>query len=265
MNLTRAHVVLRMRTIGEVLDLACKLCVTGTLGLYLKLAAIVLLPAYAGCLVLRYALGWSWLFVWLVAAGAATIVQGVFTVAAGRYLFAETLTVREVLGVYGRRFGAYLGALIISRFFIGVAALFIVILPFAWMRSLFVHEACLLEMASSGGAVKRASRFVQADGARAFQMLLLLVLAQLGFVLVAELLGHGIVDTVLQLGQPFEVAWRHGGSAYALLGFFASVPYIATARFLLYIDRRTRIDGWDIQLRFMAIAANDAQHRRLAA
>ena len=29
----------------------------------------------------------------------------------------------------------------------------------------------------------------------------------------------------------------------------------ATARFLAYIDGRTRQDGWDIQLRFMAIAA----------
>ena len=30
---------------------------------------------------------------------------------------------------------------------------------------------------------------------------------------------------------------------------------VATARFLAYIDGRTRQDGWDIQLRFMAIAA----------
>jgi hypothetical protein len=261
-NLTRTNVVLRPRAIGEVLDLACMVCVSGTLALYLKLAALLLLPVYAGCLALRYALDWPWLAVWAVAIVYTTIIQGAFTVAAGRYLFAETLTLREVLSTFRRRLGAYLGALFISRLYLAVT---IFVLPLVWMRLLFVHEASLLEMAGANTAVKRSSRFVYGDGARAFQMLLVLVLAQLGFVVVAELLGDGIVDTVLQLGQPFEVLWKNGGSAYALLGFFASIPFFATARFLLYIDRRTRIDGWDIQLRFMAIAASERQPGRLAA
>ena len=41
-------------------------------------------------------------------------------------------------------------------------------------------------------------------------------------------------------------------------------PWVATARFLQYVDGRTRADGWDIQLRFMAIAAADGEHRRAA-
>jgi hypothetical protein len=264
MNLARANVVLRPRTVGEVLDLACMVCVSGTLGLYARLAAWVLLPGYAGCLALRYALGWHWSLVWLTAIAVGMLVQGVFTVAAGRFLFAESLTVREVLAAFRRRFAAYLGTLLISRFFLAASLFFPFVLPFAWMRSLFVHEASLLEMAGAGAAVKRASRFVQGDGARAFQMLLVLFLAQIGFVVVAEFLGDGVVDTVLQLGDPFESLWQDFISAYSLLGFFASIPFIATARFLLYIDRRTRIDGWDIQLRFMAITANE-QPGRLAA
>ena len=58
-----------------------------------------------------------------------------------------------------------------------------------------------------------------------------------------------------QLGKPFGDLWDDGGSAYAIVGFFAALPLVATARFLAYIDGRTRQDGWDIQLRFMAIAA----------
>ena len=44
----------------------------------------------------------------------------------------------------------------------------------------------------------------------------------------------------------------------AVIGFFAALPLVATARFLSYIDGRTRQDGWDIQLRFMSIAAAEA-------
>ena len=38
-------------------------------------------------------------------------------------------------------------------------------------------------------------------------------------------------------------------------------PTSSTARFLDYIDARTRADGWDIQLRFMAIAAREEGRR----
>jgi hypothetical protein len=40
-----------------------------------------------------------------------------------------------------------------------------------------------------------------------------------------------------------------------VIGCFAALPLVATARFLSYIDGRTRQDGWDIQLRFMSLAA----------
>ena len=36
-------------------------------------------------------------------------------------------------------------------------------------------------------------------------------------------------------------------------------------RFLHYIDGRTRADGWDIQLRFMALAAHAAAEKGAAA
>jgi hypothetical protein len=43
-----------------------------------------------------------------------------------------------------------------------------------------------------------------------------------------------------------------------MLGLFAQVPYLATARFFLYLNVRTRAEGWDIQTRFAAIAARAA-------
>ena len=81
----------------------------------------------------------------------------------------------------------------------------------------------------------------------------------------AETLGDAIIDSVLQLGQPFGDLWKEGGSGYALLGFFLAVPVVAAARFLKYIDVRTRKEGWDIQLRFVALAEQSALARRSAA
>ncbi|MFT3767779.1 MAG: hypothetical protein QM820_20175 [Minicystis sp.] len=262
MNLGAAAVVLRPRTLAEILDLACRLSCSLALGLYLRLAAAVLLPCLAVCLALRHALDWSWPAVWFVAACLGAAAQGVFTIAVGRLLFSEELGAGQALRLFGRRFGAYLWMLILSRVILAASASVVVALPFAWPRLVFVHEASLLENAGGSEAIRRAGRFVNGRGVTAFGVLMALLATQAGFVVVAEFLGQGLVDQVLQLGKPFGQLFWKGGSAYALAGFFLSVPYVATARFLHYIDARTRSDGWDVQLRFMAIAAQGPAERR---
>ncbi len=102
-------------------------------------------------------------------------------------------------------------------------------------------------------------------GAQAFGLLVLLLAGQLGAVLICEILGQSLLDDVLQLGEPLGAAFSDGGSPFALAGLLASVPFVSTARFLQYIDTRTRADGWDIQVRFLAVNAKDAEERRLAA
>lgn len=264
MKLDQAAVVLRPRTLAEILDLACRLACGAALGLYLRLAALVLLPCLAVCLVLRHALGWSWPAVWLVAAGLAAAAQGVFTIAVGRLLFSEELGARQVLRLFARRLGSYLAMLVASRAILALAALVVIGLPVAWPKLLFAHEASLLEGAGAADALRRADRFVAGRWSDAFGVLLALLCTQAGFVIAGELLGQGLVDQVLQLGRPFGELYPTGGSAYALAAFLLSVPYVATARFLHYIDARTRADGWDVQLRFMAIAARDEAERRAA-
>jgi len=263
-NLAQANIVLRPRELGEVLDLACRVCASSLAGLYIRLFALILLPCAGVCLLLHYLLGLPWWAVWLTAWLLGSFAQGVFTVATGRFLFAESLTVREVLRSFRERVWSYFGAVFITRIYVGLSALLVFLLPFAVMRTMFVHEASLLEMAGARTAVRRANRFVAGRGARAFEISAALLIAQLAIILVGELMGDGVVNGLLQLGKPFGVLWKNGGSVYALLGFFASVPFIATARFLFYIDRRTRTDGWDIQLKFMAVAA-DAGRSRMAA
>lgn len=258
MNLGASAVVLRPRSLGEVLDLACRLCVTRAFGLYARLSLAILAPVLAACLSLRYAAGLDWIATWIVAVAGGALAQGVFTVAASRLLFSEELTVGQVLRLFGRRLSSYLAMIVLSRLVLAVACVPAFIgLPFAWTRLFFVHEACLLETASPAEGLRRSNRFVAMQGASVFGALVSLLLAQGGFVLVAELLGQGVLSDVLQLGKPFGALFTDGGSPFALVGLLLSVPFVATARFLDYIDERTRADGWDIQLRFLAIAAAD--------
>ncbi len=262
MNLGTAAVVLRPRTLAEVLDLACRVCCSRALGIYLRLGAIVLLPCLAGCIALRYAAEWPWAAVWLVAVSLAAVVQGVFTIAIGRLIFSEELGAGQVLRVFARRLGSYLWMLLLTRLVLALAALVVVGLPIAWPRLLLVHEASLLENASAAQAIHRAGQFNRA--LTGFGVLFALLVTQAAFVLVAELLAQGVVEDVLQLGRPFGALFADGGSPFALAGFLLSVPYVATARFLHYIDHRTRSDGWDVQIRFLAIAARHEPERRAA-
>ena len=258
MNLRAAAVVLRPRELSEQLDLACRLCVSTAFDLFLRLSAVLLLPVFLGCLLLRHAGGWSWVAVWTLVIIVGNLLQGVFTVSVGRLLFSEELTTRKALRLFAARLGSYVTTLFLSR--VLIAASFLL----AWPRVVFVHEACLLEAAGPGTAIRRSGRFVQGRAMAALGVLLALLLTQAAFVVTAELLGHGVVSEVLQLGKPFGSLFDDGGSPYALAGFLLSIPYVASARFLSYIDGRTRADGWDIQVRFLAIAATHNARRAAA-
>ena len=179
-------------------------------------------------------------------------------------LFSEQPSVRQVLRLYRQRLGPYLGGLIISRVYMALSALLVVLLPIVGMRMMFVHEAALLEMAAANEATKRSTRLVGHRTSGTFQAWIVLLFAQAGIVTVAELLGHGLVAQMLQLGEPFGTLSSDFFTPYALLGLLASVPYIAVARYLFYIDTRTRTDGWDIQVRFFAVAAEEEQQRGLS-
>lgn len=257
MNLADARVVLRPRTHAELLDLAALWCFAADRWLYARLFALVLLPSLLGCTAARWLGHWSWGEVWLLAAALATVTQGVFTVATSRALFERDVRAGLVLRLFLRRLPAYLGALVLTRAILLAGALTVVLLPFAWVRVAMVHEASLLEGASPLKASERAWQLARHRGGELALLLGGLLLALMAAIGAAELLGHGLVEVVLQLGRPLGELWEDGGSLFALVGFHAAIPYLAVARFLGYVDHRTRGDGWDIQLRFMALAAEE--------
>jgi len=266
LNLGDSAIVLRLRSLPEIFDLAFRLIFSIASGLYARLSLFTLLPLYIACMVMRYAANVSWGKVWLFALLVEPLLEAVFTVAVSQVIFTPTLRPRTILALFAKRAGAFLGSLFVRLFglFIGLITL-LTLMPFVGVRLLLLDEACLLEGLSGGGAYERAYRLVAMRTGDAFWMLLLMLGARFAFVFVAEVLFDGLVSDLLQLGRPFGYFFSDGGSPAALFGFLLSAPYVATARFLFYIDTRTRADGWDIQLRFSAIRAAQKGERRALA
>lgn len=258
MKLDEARVVLRPRSSSEILDLALRFMSEAAGKRYLAIGLLTLLPAWAICVAARYGLRWEWPQVWALALALATPLQGLYTIAVGKLMFAEDVRLREIFGQYLRRLPSYLVTIVLTRMMIGIASLlFFLLIPPFWMlaRVNYVHEACLLEQAGPVDAISRASRMISHNVMGAVGLVLMLLCAGAGHIVIAELLiNDGLFDFVLQVGKPFGSLLDEGGSVAALLGALLAVPYWATARFLAYVDLRTRRDGWDVQLRFMAIA-----------
>jgi hypothetical protein len=258
MNLEGARVVLRPRTQSEIFDLAFRFCAALAPGLYIRLGLIVLLPCLAACGYIYAVADGEWGVVWTFAFLLAAFVQGVFTIAASRLLFeAQPRALGIVLHAL-RRLPALFGALLLHSILLTIGGFVLIGSFFVWVWHTFLYEAVLLEQQGPISALRRASALVKHKFGSAVGTCTGSAAVIVLGVVSAELLLGSLVEWVLQLGKPFGTLWVDGGSPYAIIGLFAALPLVATARFLGYIDGRTRQDGWDIQLRFMGIAAANA-------
>jgi len=254
LNLGDANVVLRPRSTLESLDLTLLFLVRLGGRPYLVLCALVLLPALALCLGCKLWLDLDWLDLWLLAVPLGLWLQGIFTLAAGDLMFAESLQPRALLRRFWARLGGYSWALFGTRLLMALAACTLLLWPWAWLSFTFLPEALLLEGLTAGRAAGRAARLpVGPLGAR-FGLCLTQLAGVALALLAAQVLGHGIVRDTLQLQLPWGNLLEDGGSLYALAGWFAALPVLTTLRFLRYVDARTRADAWDVQVRLQRAA-----------
>ncbi len=255
MRLDRSNVVLRPRTPASVADLALRFIFDLAPRRFLTLGLWVLLPGWLGCLTLRHVLGWNWLSVWLVAFTFVTFAQGPFTVLCSRLLFERDVFIYDVLSTYARRASAHLGTTLWTRGLVVVSLPLFGLGLWLWGRYAFSHEAVLLEGMSGQAALKRSADLSSHSSSDVISTLSLLLILQVGLVVLTEALGRGFVEWLLMMPTLTEPLEEAGGSEIALLGFLAATPLTATLRFLVYINGRTKHDGWDVQVRFMHIEA----------
>lgn len=252
MNLDSANVVIRPRAAPESLDLTFPFLIrVGGLA-YLGLCLLVLLPALAACVGLGVWLGWREAWIWLLAVPLGVWLQGVFTLAAGELMFARRLQARSVLRSFLRRLPAYTLGLLVSRVLLLLVASTVIFAPWAWSRFLFVPEMLLLEGLPLGASIQRASRFGKLRGGFALSIWISGALTY--GVLASVALVDSLLHFTLQIPEFVPGSNLSLESLYALLGWFAMLPVVATLRFFRYVDGRTRSDGWDAQLKLQRMA-----------
>jgi hypothetical protein len=266
-NLLAARVVLRQRSLSDSLDLALPFCLANKRPLGV-LSLVMLGPIAALLAYLRIGKHWGWPALWLLCLAASLLVEGAFTVALGELLFKPPAEarVRAFVARYLRRLPALVVAIVVRSVVMAAAAcmllvpLFIVAPP-----SIFVPEALLLEGATLGKALARSRALARNRMGMCIGIWLATIILPVVGAISMDLLCNTVVGFVLQLGRPTGELWSDGGSGFAVLGALLAVPVAAAVRFLGYVDLRTRKEGWDIQLRFVALAEQSALGRRRAA
>jgi hypothetical protein len=264
LDLMRSRVTLRERTLLDVFDLAVRFCVVHA-GVYARMSAAVLLPAFAVSWGAAQ-LGGYWV-AWPVSVGVAVFATAPFVALASRLVFADSVSVREALRVALREVPKLLAVRVLQLLTLS-ASMLMAGLPWIWLGSilLFVVEVVVLEQGSVGATFGRAQRIASAHMGAAVVAMLLLLIAPAAAAILADVAGREILQTVLEIKAPPSML-RVGGNWIALAGFWAILPLCTTARFFVYLDIRTRTEGWDIQTRFAGIAARegDATDARRAA
>jgi hypothetical protein len=267
MNLLAARVVLRQRSLADTLDLALPFCLANKRPLGV-LSLVMLGPIAALLAYLRIRRHWSWPAVWAVCAAASLLFEGAFTVALGELLFKPPAEarVRNFVARFLRRFPALFVAVTVRQVVLAFSAalvffpLFMVAPP-----SIFVPEALLLEGATLGKAVARSRALARNRGGVCIGIWLASVLLPALGAVAMDIVCNSLTGFVLQLGSPAGELFENGGSGFAVVGALLAVPLAAAVRFLGYVDLRTRKEGWDIQLRFVALAEQNALWKRRAA
>ncbi len=245
------RVVLRDRRTPDVLDLALRFLVEHRVP-FAKVALLVLVP---GVLVTwAVGRGFGWGLGWSVAIYLGMVAQAPFTELASRLVFEPELRVRDVLRRALARVpsllvvrGVQLAAITVGTLFFFVPGLLVAGLLF------FLGEVVLLERVPPGASLTRLQRLVTGAAGEATLGLLLLTFLHVVATLLGDIGGRAVIEDLLSWKAP-SPAWEDGGSFLAALGFWLFLPYAAVARFFLYLNVRTRAEGWDVQTRFAAIA-----------
>lgn len=256
MNVLETKVALRERTLAEVFDLAFRFVIVRGGRRYLRLWLLVCAPLLGACVLLRVT-GADWWAVWALALGGFVVAQIPFTLSASRLLLADELSLREIVKASLRRVPGQLLMHAAALGMLGASALVVIAVPFVAARFVYLPEISLLEGSGLIRAYERGTRLARTRLPQAVETCFLLLALLAAFMLGAETTGRALQVDLLSFPPPTDSLSR-GGSWFSLFGFFAAVPFVATARFLSYIDGRTRREAWDVQLRFTELAKQTA-------
>lgn len=253
MDLMRARVALRERPLLDIVDLAVRFSAAHAAP-FARLSLVVLVPGFLA----SWGAGelWGWWAAWAAAVVFGAFATAPFVALASKLVFADAVRVRDAL----RAATAALPRLAGIRF-VELLALALSVScssGLAWIYAgtvlLFTTEVAVLEGGPVGGSISRSQRIANGNFGGASGAMFLLLFAPVGAAMLADAAGREVLGTVLEIKPPASM-FSVGGSWLALLGWWALLPLASVLRFFVYLDIRTRTEGWDIQTRFAEIAA----------
>lgn len=250
MDVIRATVAFRDRGLLDVFDLAVRFAARDWKKLGL-VALVSFVPGYVLCFFARDVL--EPFALWPLALLLVVLAEVPLVALASRLVFDESATVKDGLALGMRAMPRLLGVRILQGLALGLSA--IAILVPLWVQGilLFAPEVALLENARAFQACSRSQRLASRSTGESVLGAICLALAQLVAVPLGDHIGRTIVIELLDATAPLPI-WEDASSAFALGGFFLAAPFIALIRFFLYLNVRTRVEGWDVQTRFGALA-----------
>ncbi|MCL2779804.1 MAG: hypothetical protein FWD73_17575 [Polyangiaceae bacterium] len=249
-DVLHARVVFRDRPLVDVLDLALRFVVLQWRA-YAKIALLALAPSLAATLAIAHY--WGWLFAWLAAIALGLLAEVPITALVSRLVFDDHVNVKDVAFASLRALPRIATMRVLWALSIAAsAAIFFFPAVAVWTSLLFASEVLLLERAGIARSLVRSYQISTSSFGTTLAGALLLALFAMCAVLLTEVGGRIVIEDLLQFHAP---PFARGGSVLSAVGWFCVIPYITTARFFLYLNVRTRAEGWDIQARFAAIAA----------
>lgn len=256
MNVLHTQVALRDRPLVDVLDLSVRFLATHV-AVYGRLSLMVLLPSFGVSWAIGSTFGWWW--GWASALGLSLFAQAPFTALASKLMFDVNVRALDAFTAASNTLPRLFLARILQAVVVAGGFVFL-IFPSAWMAAglFFVPEVVVLERAGGVSALVRAQRILSGQFGDAMVGFLLLLCLFVASPFLGDAVGRAILEDLLEIQAPDGVTVT-GGGALSLMGFWLFVPYLATARFLIYINLRTRTEGWDIQTRFAAIVAHASE------
>ncbi len=254
MILNQTLVQIRERSLVDVLDLA--LVVVRRRGFTLALAAMLGITPFAAFN--------AWFFaslpeletgvplcLWMIEAPLAT---APLTVVLGALMFGQRVTAGKVLTSLLRA----LVSLVLANWFLRI-------LLFFWIptRLTFVNEIILLERGKWWKILRRGGDLASRREGELFllgvlQLILTYLFAFLFYVGMTRI-GQALVADEMTWDTPASSAytgWRFQLPIWLVVAFFAVV------RFLIYIDQRIRLEGWEVELRLRAVGEAMEEARR---
>ncbi len=265
MDLMRARVALRERSLLDVVDLAVRFSAAHA-GAFAKLSLAVLLPGFLA----SWGAGelWGWWAAWIAAVVFGSFATAPFVALASKLVFADEVRVRDALRAALAALPRLAGIRFVELLALALSVSCSSGLAWIYVGSvlLFVVEVAVLEGGGVGGAITRSQRIANGNFGGVSGAMFLLLFAPVAAAMLADAAGREVLGTVLEIKPPPSM-FSVGGSWLAMLGWWALLPLLTVLRFFVYLDVRTRTEGWDIQTRFAEIAARAevlAEPRRAA-